>query len=232
MMSKNILIVDDDALMRRSLAFNLEQAGFRASTAANAEDALALAKQNPPDLLLLDIGLPGMDGLDAIKRFKEQFQLPVIFVTARRRNLDEVVGLELGADDYITKPFDVDVLIAHIKAVLRRNTPAPEASSAPRTLIVGDLTLDPAAHTVEISGRKVELSPKEFNLLHVLARDTRRVVPVEELLSSVWGAEFSGQPQVVYVHIRWLREKLERDPEHPVRILTVRGVGYKYAGGE
>jgi DNA-binding response OmpR family regulator len=119
-MAKHILLVDDDALMRRSQAFNLEQAGFRASPAANAEDALSLARQTPPDLILLDIGLPGMDGLDAIKRFKEQFHVPVIFVTARRRNLDEVLGLELGADDYITKPFDVDVLIAHIKAVLRR----------------------------------------------------------------------------------------------------------------
>ena len=233
-MPKHILLVDDDALMRRSLAFNLEQAGFHANAAANAEDALALARQFPPDLVLLDIGLPGMDGLDAIKRFKEQFRVPVIFVTARRRNLDEVVGLELGADDYITKPFDVDVLIAHIKAVLRRSesasgTPQPAPASP---LKVGDLTLDPSAHTVQVAGKPVDLSPKEFSLLRALALEPNRVRSVDELLASVWGAEFIGQPQVVYVHIRWLREKLEPDPNHPKHILTVRGVGYKLVGGE
>jgi DNA-binding response OmpR family regulator len=230
-MAKHILLVDDDALMRRSLAFNLEQAGFQASSAASAEDALAQARQQPPDLVLLDIGLPGMDGLDAIKRFKEQSHVPVIFVTARRRNLDEVVGLELGADDYITKPFDVDVLIAHIKAVLRRNETSAERAQPAAPLQVGDLMLDPAAHTVCISGKNVALSPKEFNLLHALALEPNRVCRVAELLSSVWGAEFIGQPQVVYVHIRWLREKLEADPQHPQRILTVRGVGYKLVGG-
>ncbi len=230
-MPRHILLVDDDALMRRSLAFNLEQAGFRASAAANAEDALSLARQNPPDLVLLDIGLPGMDGLDAIKRFKEQFRVPVIFVTARRRNLDEVVGLELGADDYITKPFDVDVLIAHIKAVLRRSESVPEAPQPLSPLTVGDLTLDPAAHTVSLSGQSVRLSPREFSLLHALALDPNHVRSVDELLASVWGAEFIGQPQVVYVHIRWLREKLETNPEHPKRIVTVRGVGYKLVGG-
>ena len=231
-MARHILLVDDDALMRRSLAFNLEQAGFRASAAANAEDALSLARQTPPDLVLLDIGLPGMDGLDAIKRFKEQFHVPVIFVTARRRNLDEVLGLELGADDYITKPFDVDVLVAHIKAVLRRaesaSREAAPQSAAPIT--IGHLTIDPIAHTVHLSGKTVALSPKEFNLLHALALEPNRVRSVDELLASVWGAEFVGQPQVVYVHIRWLREKLEKDPEHPKRIVTVRGVGYKLVG--
>lgn len=231
-MAKHILLVDDDALMRRSLAFNLEQAGFRASSAASAEDALLQAQQNPPDLVLLDIGLPGMDGLDAIKRLKEQLRVPVIFVTARRRNLDEVLGLELGADDYVTKPFDVDVLIAHIKAVLRRSESASDAPRPVSPLKVGDLTLDPVAHTVNLGGRSVELSPKEFNLLHVLALEPNRVRSVDELLSSIWGAEFVGQPQVVYVHIRWLREKLESDPDHPKRIVTVRGVGYKLVGGE
>jgi DNA-binding response OmpR family regulator len=232
-MARQILLVDDDALMRRSLAFNLEQAGFRASAAASAEDALSLAKQTPPDLVLLDIGLPGMDGLDAVKRFKEQLHVPVIFVTARRRNLDEVLGLELGADDYITKPFDVDVLIAHIKAVLRRHESASrEASPQPASPIkINDLILDPVAHTVSLAGKNVGLSRKEFNLLHALAIEPNRVRSVDELLASVWGAEFVGQPQVVYVHIRWLREKLEKDPNHPKQIVTVRGVGYKLVGG-
>lgn len=230
-MAKHILIVDDDALMRRSLAFNLEQAGFHSSTAANAEDALALTQQTRPDLVLLDIGLPGMDGLDALKQFKSAFQVPVIFVTARHRNLDEVVGLELGADDYITKPFDVDVLIAHIKAVLRRSSP-PEPAAAPESIQVGDLCLNPATHKVSVSGKPIELSPREFVLLQTLAQEPERVFSVDDLLARVWGAEFIGQPQVVYVHIRWLREKIEADPSHPDFILTVRGVGYKLAGGK
>jgi len=218
--------------MRRSLGFNLEQAGFSTSAAGNAEDALSMAKQNPPDLVLLDIGLPGMDGLDAIKRFKGQFHIPVIFVTARHRNLDEVLGLELGADDYITKPFDVDVLIAHIKAVLRRQASASDSPKIGSPISIGDLILDPSAHIVSLAGKKIDLSPREFSLLHALALAPNHVHSVDDLLARVWGAEFVGQPQVVYVHIRWLREKLEEDPAHPILIETVRGVGYKLVGGE
>jgi DNA-binding response OmpR family regulator len=227
-MSRHILIVDDDALMRRSLAFNLEQAGYRSSTAGSAEDALQVARLERPDLVLLDIGLPGMDGLDALRQLKDQFDLPVIFVTARRRELDEVVGLELGADDYVTKPFDLDVLLAHIKAVLRRVEASSRPAFAATALQVGDLLIDSQAHTVEVAGSPVALSPREFDLLHAFALQPNRVIPTHDLLARVWGAEFVGQPQVVYVHIRWLREKIETDPDHPQRILTVRGVGYKY----
>lgn len=234
-MPKRILLVDDDVLLRRSLAFNLEQAGYSATTAVSAEDALAIARRDPPDLVLLDIGLPGMDGLDALRYLKETLNLPVIFVTARRRELDEVVGLELGADDYITKPFDVDVLLAHIKAVLRRTERIFPAAAvpAPRTapLVVGELSIDPAAHTVSLAGKNVLLTPREFDLLYTLAQEPGRVFSLDELLGRVWGAEFIGQPQVVYVHIRWLREKLEKIPGRPQLIVTVRGVGYKLNGG-
>jgi len=227
-MPKCILIVDDDALMRRSLAFNLEKAGYRATTAASAEDALALARHDQPDLVLLDVGLPGMDGLEALRLFHQEFSVPVIFLTARRRELDEVLGLELGADDYITKPFDLDVLLAHIKAVLRRTQRVEEpvrGIAAPIT--VGDLTIDPAAHKATLREKTLELSPREFDLLLALAQEAGRVLSVNDLLTRVWGAEFEGQPEVVYVHIRWLREKIEESPQHPQRILTVRGVGYK-----
>ena len=226
-MSKHILVVDDDALMRRSLAFNLEQSGYRVSTAGTAEDALALARRDVPDIVLLDIGLPGMDGLDALRQFKDQLALPVIFVTARRRELDEIVGLELGADDYITKPFDIDVLLAHIKAVLRRAEPVVRSAGNPSPVAVGELVIDPLAHTVTVAGKQIGLSPREFDLLHALALEPDRVISVDELLARVWGAEFVGQPQAVYVHIRWLREKIEPDPNHPKYIITVRGVGYK-----
>jgi DNA-binding response OmpR family regulator len=271
-MTVHILLIDDDALLRRSLAFNLEQAGYRVSTAANAEDALTLARRDPPGLVLLDIGLPGMDGLDALRHFSPKgtyppgafpdpgdrdgirdgsgqgqpthrspsgtgppwgIDVPVIFLTARRRELDQVLGLELGADDYVTKPFDLDVLLARIKAVLRRSAWRPQAERAtvshlePTPLVVGDLAIDPAAHTLSVGGRSVELPPREFDLLHALALNAGRVVSTDELLASVWGAEYAGESQVVYVHIRWLREKLEEDPNHPKRIITMRGVGYK-----
>ena len=226
-MPRLILLVDDDALMRRSLAFHLEQAGYQVHTAANAEDALSFAQHTKPDLVMLDIGLPGMDGLDALRELKSKHNLPVIFLTARRRELDEVVGLELGADDYITKPFDADVVLAHIKAVLRRIGESIPAKLTTSRLTVGDLEIDPASHTVSRGDRELDLSPREFDLLLALAEQPGKVVSGEELLKTVWGAEFIGQPQVVYVHIRWLREKLEDDPNHPQRIITVRGVGYK-----
>jgi DNA-binding response OmpR family regulator len=226
-MSKHILIVDDDALLRRSLAFHLEQAGYRVTSAASAEDALAIVRRVLPNLVLLDIGLPGMDGLDALRQIKDQYAIPVIFVTARRRDLDEVLGLELGADDYVTKPFDVDVLLAHIKAVLRRTETVTRLAGKTSVLVAGDLTIEPNTHRATLGDRELALTPREFDLLHTLALEPRRVFSVDELLGQVWGAEFVGQPQVVYVHIRWLREKLEEDPNNPTRLITVRGVGYK-----
>ncbi len=231
-MAKHILLVDDDTLLRRSLTLILQQAGYGVSAAASAEEALDTARFDPPDLILLDIGLPGMDGLNAMRSFQQaaqinhQADIPIIFLTARRRELDQVLGLELGGDDYITKPFELNVLLARIKAVLRRSERSTPAASE-TTLTIGDLMIDPAAHTVTMAGRVIDLSPLEFALLHALAIDAGHVVAVDNLLSRVWGAEYSGESQVVYVHIRWLREKLEIDPQHPQRIVTVRGVGYK-----
>jgi DNA-binding response OmpR family regulator len=227
-MAKHILLVDDDALLRRSLAFNLEQAGYRASTAASAEDALALLRGDAPDLVLLDIGLPGMDGLDALRQLRQRLAVPVILLTARRRELDQVVGLESGADDYITKPFDIDVLLARVRAVLRRTGAAALSATPPAPLVVGALTIDVATHTVVWQERPLDLAPREFDLLYALAAEAGRLLSVDDLLARVWGAEYAGEPQVVYVHMRWLREKLEADPQHPRHLLTVRGVGYRF----
>jgi DNA-binding response OmpR family regulator len=226
-MSKRILIVDDDSLLRRSLSLHLEQAGFRANTAASAEDALAIVERDPPDLILLDIGLPGMDGLEALREFQQTADVPIIFVTARRRELDSILGLELGADDYITKPFNPDVLLARARAVLRRTARQTDAPLPPTPLTVGDLVIDPSAHTVTVAGRPVELTAREFALLHALALEAGRVIRLDELIARVWGAEFAGESQVVYVHIRWLREKVEETPDDPRRIVNVRGVGYR-----
>ena len=226
-MTAHILLVDDDDLLRRSLAFNLEKAGYRASTAATAEDALALAQRDAPDLIILDIGLPGMDGLEALQRFRVAMGVPVILLTARRREFDQVLGLELGADDYVIKPFDFDVLAARVKAVLRRTQKTSALPIEPAPLTVGDLFIDPLAHVMTLGGQLVELRPREFDLLYALALEAGHVISTNELIARVWGAEFDGEPQVVYVHIRWLREKLEGDPNQPRRIITVRGVGYK-----
>jgi DNA-binding response OmpR family regulator len=226
-MPKHLLLIDDDALLVDSLAYTLRQAGYRATTAGSAWEGLASIELDPPDLILLDIGLPDMDGLSTLRRIQKDRETPVIFLTARRRELDEVLGLELGAEDYITKPFSEDVLLARIKTVLRRSERPETPSPAGALIVAGDLTIDPAAHTVTSAGRPVELGPKGFDLLRVLALNIGQVLSTNDLLEQVWGPAYVGEPQVVYVHIRWLREKLEEDPSRPRRILTVHGVGYK-----
>jgi DNA-binding response OmpR family regulator len=163
-MSNQILLIDDDALLRRSLAFSLERAGYLVSAAASAEEGLEQVQRLPPNLVLLDIGLPGMDGLDALRHIRADASAPVIFLTARRRELDQVLGLELGADDYVTKPFDLDVLLARVKAVIRRSHAAP-TPARPARLVVGDLAIDGAAHNVTVGGQLVDLPPREFDLL-------------------------------------------------------------------
>ena len=228
-MNKHILLIDDDALLVKSLAFTLTQNGYRATTATRAHEGLALMDQDPPDLILLDIGLPDLDGLSVLRQIQKERAVPVIFLTARRRELDEVLGLELGAEDYITKPYNEDVLLARIKTVLRRNERPTDRieDKADGRIVVGDIAIDPSAHIVTLRGQPIDLAPKAFDLLRVLAVNSGQVLSLNELLEQVWGAEFMGEPQVVYVHIRWLREKLEDDASQPKRIVTVRGVGYK-----
>ncbi|MEZ4866811.1 MAG: response regulator transcription factor [Caldilineaceae bacterium] len=222
-----LLLVDDDQLLRRSLAFNLQQAGYIVQSAADAERALGMVRADPPDLILLDIGLPSMDGLEALRQLRDQ--VPVIFVSARQRHFDEILGLELGAEDYVTKPFDFEVLLARIRTVLRRTRRQPQTATQPGALQVGDLTIEPASYDVTCVGRVLHLPPREFRLLYTLALSAGQVVSTEQLIEKVWGPTYAGEPQILYVHIRSLREKLEADPQHPQRILTVRSVGYKLA---
>jgi len=228
-MTFSILIVDDDPIITHALAYRLQKTGYIPLVASSAEEGLLLADQNSVDTILLDIGLPGMDGLDL---FQSKTSAPIIFLTARRRELDEIFGLELGADDYITKPFDMDVLLTRLRVVLRRGTRPKHTESL---LQVGDLEIDP----VGLAGDPIVLAPREFDLLHLLAFEVGHVLSVEDLLSRVWGVDWIGESQTIYVHIRWLRaqtiyvhirwlrEKLESDPSQPKRILTVKGVGYK-----
>lgn len=226
-MNGKILVVDDDELLVKSLSFNLRKNGYEVVTAGSAEEALVLVRSQTPDLVLLDINLPGMDGLDALHHIRDLMGVPVIFLTARRRDLDQILGLDLGADDYVTKPFDLNVLMVRIKAVLRRARPEPSSSAQPAPIKAGLLTIDPYAHTVTLGGQPVVLAPREFEVLRLLASQAGHLVTTEELLEKVWGAEFQGQSHVVYTHVRLLREKLERDPANPRMILTVRGLGYR-----
>lgn len=232
-MSNRILIVDDDDLLRRSLAFSLEQAGFQTNTSDSAENALSMIVHQRPDLVLLDIMMPGMDGMTALRQFRDEMGIPVIFLTARRRELDQILGLELGADDYIAKPFNPDLVVAHIHAVLRRSMLSkPMSAGKNHTLVVGDLNIDPTSRTVSRAMHDINLTVKEFDLLYALASEPNHVLTIDQLLGQVWGSEYNGEPQIVYVHIRWLRQKIENDPDHPQLIITVRGKGYKMVPGK
>ena len=229
MPSYHILVVDDDPLVCKGLKFNLEQAGYKVSTASMAHTALELAGRSAFDAAILDIGLPDDNGLDLCKKLKVQQDLPVIFLTARRRELDEIVGLEIGADDYITKPFSVDVVLAHLRAVLRRvSKPITEPRSAGQPIVSGPFTLNSVTHTAHKNDKTLDLAPREFDLLHLFMSHPERAFTSDELVEGVWGVEFVGEPQVLYVQVRSLRMKIEEDPSNPTHILTLRGVGYKF----
>jgi len=225
----HLLVVDDDPLVCKGLKFNLEQAGYSVSTASMARTALELASRNVFDAAILDIGLPDDNGLDLCKKLKAQRDLPVIFLTARRRELDEIVGLEIGADDYITKPFSSDVLLAHLRAVLRRvSKPVSEPLPATKPVITGPFKLNTVTHTAYKNNTILDLAPREFDLLHMFMSYPERAFSSDELVEGVWGVEFVGEPQVLYVQIRSLRMKIEDNPSDPKHILTLRGVGYKF----
>ncbi|HKI54452.1 MAG TPA: response regulator transcription factor [Anaerolineales bacterium] len=225
----HILVVDDDPLVCKGLKFNLEQAGYKVSTASTAHIALELSQRNPFDAAILDIGLPDDNGLDLCKKLKKQHDLPVIFLTARRRELDEIVGLEIGADDYITKPFSADIVLAHLRAILRRvSRPITEPRALEGALSAGLFILNPVSHVAQKDGHDLDLAPREFELLHMFMSYPERAFTSEELVEGVWGVEFVGEPQVLYVQVRSLRMKIEENPSAPKHILTLRGVGYKF----
>jgi len=225
----HVLVVDDDPLVCKGLKFNLEQAGYKVSTASTAYSALDLAGRNSFDVAILDIGLPDENGLDLCRTLKAQRDLPVIFLTARRRELDEIIGLEIGADDYITKPFSADLMLAHLRAVLRRvSKPIIEPLPVDQPITAGPFKLDPITHTALKNGKNLYLAPREFDLLRMFMSYPERVFTSDELVESIWGVEFVGEPQVLYVQVRSLRMKIEDDPSNPKHILTLRGVGYKF----
>jgi DNA-binding response OmpR family regulator len=230
-MTTKILVVDDDVLLRRSLKYRLEREGYTTIIAENGEEALSLARLDPPGLILLDIGLPDQDGLEIARTLQRELAAPIIFLTGRRQETDIVIGLELGAEDYITKPFGIRELLARIRVVLRRAAREP-AQAVNEPLKVGEVWLNPAGREVRVHGEPVELPPKEFELLRLLMANAGTVLTTNYLLNAVWGEEFAGAVQVLYVHIGWLRERIEGTPRHPHYIQTVRGVGYKFVAEE
>jgi DNA-binding response OmpR family regulator len=221
-----ILIIEDEAPLAATLAYNIRQEGHEAITAQDGVTGLEAARQGDPDLIVLDLMLPRLDGLEVCRLIRRESDVPIIMLTARSREIDKVVGLEVGADDYVTKPFSMVEMLARIKAALRRSTARDRGDEIVRA---GDLEVDTGRHRVTIGGREITLRPREFELLRVLASRRGRVLSRTDLLRRVWGEDEFIDHGTVDVHIRRLREKIEADPANPSRIITVRGLGYKYA---
>lgn len=224
---KKILVVDDESTILQTLRFNLERSGYRVSTAGDGRTALALVASERPDLVILDIMLPVLDGIETCKEIRRQSNVPIIMLTAKDREIDKVVALELGADDYVTKPFSLAEFMARVKARLRRSE-GPAHSDRSEPITIGEIMLDPSRQLLVVRGCEVQLAPKEFSLLHVLMENRGRVVTRQMLLEKVWGYDFEGEHQTISVHVRWLREKIERDPNNPRHIVTVRSRGYMF----
>jgi two-component system, OmpR family, response regulator len=220
-----LLLVEDDQTLRDTLAYNLAREEYEVIEAGDGVAALDLARQHKPDLVLLDIMLPGMDGLTVCRALRHEMDVPIVLLTARSGEVDRIVGLDSGADDYIVKPFSLGELLARLRAVLRRGR-----SATATKLQSGDLSLDLLAHRATRGGLPLELTPKEFDLLVELIRHKGAVLTRDLLLQRVWGFDYGGDTRTVDVHVRWLREKIEDDPANPRRVETVRGLGYRFAG--
>ena len=227
----SILVVDDEPVFIEALTISLEREGFGVIAAADGPAALKAISEKDPDLILLDVMLPGMSGIDVCREIRKSSSVPVIMVTAKGEEIDAVVGLEVGADDYITKPYRLRELIARIRAILRRSENLPkedETTSNPEVLVEGAVRLDLERHELSVDGELVSLALREFELLSYLMENSGRVVTRESLMQNVWGWDYIGDTKTIDVHVKRLRSKIESDPSAPLRISTIRGVGYRY----
>jgi DNA-binding response OmpR family regulator len=225
-MARTILIVDDEPTLRETLAEALEGDGFRVVTAADGREALARFREHRPELVVLDLMLPELSGIEVCRIIRQESGTPILMLTAKSSELDKVLGLELGADDYVTKPFSLRELSARIRALLRRTEQA--ADEGPTTVSLGDLTIDLAGHRLLRDGAPVPMKPKVFELLAFLLRHPGQVFSREQLLEQVWGYDYAGETRTVDVHVHWLRSVIETDPAAPTLVQTVRGVGYVF----
>ncbi|WP_392486459.1 response regulator [Haloimpatiens sp. FM7315] len=230
-MEEKIIVVDDEEHIRELIKFNLVKNGYKVECLENGQECLKYIKNEKPKLILLDIMLPGMDGYDVCKNIRSDRKLrdvPIIMITAKGEEIDKILGLELGADDYITKPFSVRELVARVKALLRRANIEPSST----VTSFGDLTVDFQKHLVLKNNEEVDLTLKEFELLQILIKNQGKVMTREVLLDRIWGYEYIGETRTVDVHIRHLRKKIEKDDKNPKYIQTIRGIGYKFNLGE
>ncbi len=225
-MKKKILLVDDEKTLVKTLTFNLEKEGYQVIPAYDGEEALNKVESDNPDLIILDLMLPGVDGFEVCQRVRKNMDIPIIMLTARGDDIDKILGLELGADDYLTKPFNPRELLARVKAIIRRSE--VQGSALKSVLKIQDLQIDLYQHKVRVKGEEVELTSKEFAILNLLASNSGRVYSREQLLEQIWGYNYYGDARTVDVHIRHLREKIESDPSNPYYVLTVWGTGYKF----
>ncbi|RQD73933.1 MAG: DNA-binding response regulator [Candidatus Syntrophonatronum acetioxidans] len=228
-MKRKILLVDDEKTLVKALTFNLEKEGYQVIPAYDGEEALKKMEGENPDLLILDLMLPGLDGFEVCRRVRKNYDIPIIMLTAKGDDIDKILGLELGADDYITKPFNPRELLARVKAILRRSN--TQNSSIKNLIKIQDLQIDLYQHKVRVKDQEIDLTSKEFALLNLLASNPGRVYSREQLLEQIWGYNYYGDARTVDVHIRHLREKIETDPSNPRYILTVWGTGYKFREG-
>ncbi|MCH5333390.1 MAG: response regulator transcription factor [Agathobacter sp.] len=227
-MAKRVLVVDDEKLIVKGIRFSLEQDGMEVDSAYDGEEALNLAKNNPYDMVLLDIMLPKMDGFEVCQAIREFSNMPIVMLTAKGDDMDKILGLEYGADDYITKPFNILEVKARIKAIMRRTGGPKEKSSHAMMIEKQDLRLDCDSRRLFVKNREVNLTAKEFDLLELLVKNENRVYSRENLLELVWGTDFPGDVRTVDVHVRRLREKIESNPSEPKYVHTKWGVGYYY----
>ena len=221
-----VLVVDDEPTLVATLKYNLEREGYRVLTAGDGGAALETARSERPDLLILDLMLPVMDGIEVCRALRRDMKLPILMLTAKTDEVDKVIGLEIGADDYVTKPFGMRELLARVRALLRRS----ESASESEQIRTGDLLIDLKRREIQRAGATLELKPKELELLIFFARNKGRAFTREQLLRDVWGYDFLGDSRTVDVHVRWLRQKIEAEPAKPLRLITVRGVGYRFEG--
>ena len=225
--TQTILVVEDEVTLASALSYNLRKNGFTVVSAGDGLEGLRAAQQGRPDAIVLDLMLPKMDGIEVCRRIRASSDVPILMLTAKSEEMDKVIGLELGADDYMTKPFSMRELLARVRALLRRAAPRASGHDVSR-IVAGDVVLDPRGRVVTRDGLEVALKPKEFDLLFFLASNAGQVFKREQLLEHVWGYDFFGGSRTVDVHMRWLREKVEAEPGRPMHLLTVRGVGYKF----
>ena len=224
-----ILVVDDEPTLLATLRFNMEREGYEVITASDGGEAIALAETVRPDLVLLDLMLPGMHGFEICRALRKHTSIPIVILTARSDEVNRIVGLEVGADDYITKPFSMGELVARLRALLRRAA-GPRTTEAPEHILSGPLTVDLARREAAIHGESLALKPKEFDLLVTLMRNRGQTLTRDQLLQRVWKYQGGGSSRTVDVHVGRLRKKIERLPDQPFRIITMRGFGYRFEG--